>query len=260
MKLTVLHSTGKTADLEVSDAVFNVKVNKSLLAQAVRVYLSNQRQGTSRSKTRSEVARTKKKWFKQKGTGNARHGARSANIFVGGGTVHGPTGNENWTLNLSKMMKKKALASALTSQKDHITVTTMLADIQPKTKDAHAYLQRLAPAVKRVLLVVDQKMDNILRSTNNLSYVEVTTAQRLNIYELLLAEKIIMTKEAAHQLEARVLGTVKKDVTPTVEKKEVNEVKPKKAVKKTVEKKKPVVKKVAKKAVTQKKATETKKK
>lgn len=259
MKFTILHSTGKTAELEVSDAVFNTSVNKPLLAQAVRVYLSNQRQGTSRSKTRSEIARTKKKWFKQKGTGNARHGARSANIFVGGGTVHGPTGNENWTLHLSKMMKKKALASALTSQKEHITITSMLADIQPKTKDAHAYLQRLAPEAKRVLLVLDQKMDNILRSTNNLDYVQVTTAQRLNVYELLLAEKIIMTKEAVHQLEARALGLEKKVVSQSNVTSKVKEAEPKKATKKSVEKKATVAKKTAKKESV-KKTTKTQKK
>ena len=251
MKLTVLHSTGKTADLIVRDEVFAAKVNKPLLAQAVRVFLSNQRQGTSSSKTRSDVARTKKKWFKQKGTGNARHGARSANIFVGGGVVHGPTGNENWNLSLSKNMRKQALASALSAQIEKIVVTTMLGDIQPKTKDAHAYLQRLAPNVKKVLIVVDQKMENIYRSTKNLPYVQITSAARVNIYELLLAQKIILTKEAVHQLEARILKLNEK---PEIVEKKVAK------VKEVVQpEKKPVVKKTIKKPTSKKPVKSAKK-
>ena len=75
MKLQVVHTSGKSTELEVAKAVFGEKPNTSLLAQALRVYQLNQRQGTAKVKTRSEVARTKKKWYKQKGTGGARHGA-----------------------------------------------------------------------------------------------------------------------------------------------------------------------------------------
>src|SRR5690554_4960009 len=105
MKLTVITATSKASSIEVSDAVFGQKANPTLLAQAVRVYLSNLRQGTSKVKTRSEVSRTRAKWYRQKGTGNARHGARSAPIFVGGGVAHGPNGQQNWTKSLSRKMK-----------------------------------------------------------------------------------------------------------------------------------------------------------
>lgn len=208
MQFTVSNTTGKSTTLEASDAVFATKVNKPLIAQAVRVFLSNARQGTSKTKTRAEVARTKKKWFKQKGTGNARHGARSANIFVGGGVSHGPTGHENWSLNLSKQMKKKALMSALSAQKDSIVVTTVFGDIQAKTKDAQAFLKKLAPKGKRILVVVDREMDNIARSMSNIANVVMTSAQNMNILDVTLADSIIMTKEAVKMVEDRLAGKV----------------------------------------------------
>lgn len=207
MKFTVLNTTGKSTSLEVSDKVFGGKVNKPLIAQAVRVYLSNQRQGTSKVKTRAEVDRTKKKWFKQKGTGNARHGARSANIFVGGGISHGPTGGQNWTLTLSKNMKKSAMMSALSSQQENMLVTTVLSDIQPKTKDAVAFLQKLAPGSKKTLVVLHESMENIHRSMKNIPTVLIRSAKQLSVYETMLADKIIFTKDAVKQLEERLAGT-----------------------------------------------------
>ncbi len=89
MKLPLLTPTGVTGTISVSEALFKAEVNPILLAQVVRVYLANSRQATSKVKTRSEINRTKKKWYRQKGTGGARHGARTANIFVGRGVSHG---------------------------------------------------------------------------------------------------------------------------------------------------------------------------
>lgn len=204
MKFTVLNTTGKDTTLEASDAVFARESNPDLIAQAVRVYLANQRQGTAKVKTRSEINRTKKKWFRQKGTGNARHGARSANIFVGGGVVHGPTGRQNYSLKMPAKMKQAALCSVLSTQRENIIVTTVLGDIQPKTKDAAAYLAKLAPNKKRILVVTQEKMPNIWRSMNNLSHVIVTTVQGLNIFNASAADQIIFTKEAVKALEARL--------------------------------------------------------
>ncbi len=236
MKLNVINTTGKNTTITVSDEVFAAKVNAPLMAQAVRVYLSNQRQGTSKVKTRAEINRTKKKWFKQKGTGNARHGARTPNIFVGGGVAHGPAGTTDWTLKLSKQMKRKALMSALSAQIDNILVTTVLEGVKPKTKDVVAYLSKLVPVNSRVLVVVDKAEENLIRSTNNLENVLISSAHRLNIHEVLLAEKIILNKDAVKAIEARLLGeavvaTKNEEVSEVTE-----EVKPKKAVKKTAKK------------------------
>jgi large subunit ribosomal protein L4 len=90
MQLPVIDSTSKNEKMRVNDILFSDQSVDALLAQAIKVYQSNLRQGTSYTKTRSEVKRTKKKWYKQKGTGNARHGSRNPNIFVGGGVSHGP--------------------------------------------------------------------------------------------------------------------------------------------------------------------------
>lgn len=256
MQFTVLNTTGKSTTLEASDAVFGVTPNKALIAQSVRVFLSNQRQGTAKTKTRAEVNRTKKKWFKQKGTGNARHGARSSNIFVGGGTGHGPTGHENWSLTMAKQMKKKAMISALSTQKDQIVVTTVLSDIEPKTKDAVAFLKKLAPESKKILIVLHQDMENINRSMHNLSHVIITTVERLNILDIAYADAVIMTKESVKALEDRLVGASKK-VAKTVVAAEsapvvstTSEVKAeKKATKKSEVKEKPVKKAVAKKKV-----------
>ena len=143
MKLKVITPTSKSSSIEVSDSVFAQKSNPALVAQAVRVYLSNLRQGSAKVKTRSAVKRTKSKWYKQKGTGNARHGSKNAPIFVGGGVAHGPTGNENWKKDLSRKMKSKALRVALSMQVENIVVTDNLNSIGGKTTEAVKFLNKM---------------------------------------------------------------------------------------------------------------------
>lgn len=237
MQLQVVHTTGKSTEITVSDAVFATKVNKPLLAQAVRVYLSNQRQGSAKTKTRGEIARTKKKWYRQKGTGGARHGARTPSLFVGGGVTFGPTGTQNFTKKLPKMMRRSALMSALSSQSSNIVVTTVLDSIQPKTKDAVAFLKKLAPDAKRILLVTDTSKNNIQRSTNNLDWVLSTTASMMNVYETLLADKIIFTKEAIKMLEDRLVGEEGSDKEAKLQSDKVEKVKSTSQKEKVVEKK-----------------------
>lgn len=263
MQFTVHNTTGKSTTLEGNDVVFAAKANPVLIAQAVRVFLSNQRQGSVKKKTRSEINRTKTKWFKQKGTGNARHGARTPNIFVGGGLSHAPNGEQNWTKDLSKQMKRKAMIAALSAQNENIIVTTVFGDIQPKTKDAVAFLKKLAPDSKRTLVVLHENMDNIVRSMQNLSNVVLTTSQHLNILDVVFADTLIMTKEAVKQVEQRLAPDSKESQQvskSTAEAKKVSEVKEAKkitkpAIKKTAEKKsvKTDVKKSPAKKVTPKK-------
>jgi len=134
MQLPVIDSTSKNEKIRVSDILFSDKAADQLLAQAIRVYQANLRQGTSYTKTRSEVKRTKKKWYKQKGTGNARHGARTPNIFVGGGVSHGPRAIENWSLKLNRKSKLIALQQALTLQKKNLFVSKDIATLKGKTR------------------------------------------------------------------------------------------------------------------------------
>lgn len=204
MKLTVASTVGQTSSMEVSDVVFGAVINPELISQAVRVYQSNQRQGSSKVLTRSEVARTKKKWFKQKGTGNARHGARNANIFVGGGVAHGPTGEQNWSLKLSTTMRKAALISALSAQVKNITVADDVNQLDGKTSSALKMLSKLFPEASHILVVVDKTDPMIVRSLRNLAHVSLVSADRVTTFEVASSDGIVMTKTAVKALESRL--------------------------------------------------------
>lgn len=204
MKLRVASTIGKDTTMTVTDAVFSAPVNQQLIAQAVRVYLSNQRQGTSKTKTRSEIARTKKKWFKQKGTGNARHGARTPNIFVGGGVSHGPTGLQNYSLKMSASQRKNALKSALSAQKDRILVCDDLTQLDGKTSSAQKMLVKLLPEASRILIILDKPSQMVLRSLRNMPSVLMTSPVLLNTFEVASADAIVFTKESVKALEARL--------------------------------------------------------
>ncbi len=261
MKLTVASTVGQNSTMTVSDAVFAVKVNQELVAQAVRVYLSNQRQGTSKVKTRGEINRTKKKWFKQKGTGNARHGARTANLFVGGGVAHGPTGTQNWSLKITATMKRSALVSALSAQVSNTVICDDLEQLDGKTTSAHKLFEKMLPNAKHVLVVLPKPSDMVMRSLSNLPYVYVTTAQMLNTYEVAYSDAIVMTKDAVKLLEDRLGKTEKSKKTESVKAEPVVKAaakpakaeKTEKVEKKAVTKAKPAVKAAPKKKVAAKK-------
>jgi len=216
MKLTTYTKTGNKSKTAVtaSEAVFNAEINKTLLSQGIRVYLANQRQGTSKVKNRSAVNRTKKKLHAQKGTGNARHGSRNAPIFVGGGIAHGPTGLANWKLKLTKRFKSQALISALSAQKENIVVCDGFNDLTGKTKQAVELLSKIRDKNEKVLVVLTESKPEIIRGLRNIQRVAVTRAERINIYEVSLADKIIITNDAVKQLEeklAKHIKVVKKD-------------------------------------------------
>jgi large subunit ribosomal protein L4 len=209
MTVQVVTTSGKNTTLEVNKDVFGATPNERLLAQAVHVYQSNQRQGTSRVKTRGEINRTKKKWYKQKGTGGARHGARTPSIFVGGGVAHGPTGMSDWSRDLSKSQRRKALTYALSMKVNEkaLMVSEELEKLTAKTKQTAAFLKKIVGGDGRILIVLHDGLDNVLRSTRNIENVLVTQADRLNVYELLLADKVMLTKGAVKKIEERFVET-----------------------------------------------------
>ncbi|MDH5533577.1 MAG: 50S ribosomal protein L4 [Candidatus Pacebacteria bacterium] len=240
MKLTKITATSKSS-LTVNDSIFAAEVNEVLLSQAVRIYLSNKRQGTSKVKTRAEVKRTKKKWFKQKGTGNARHGARSAHIFVGGGVAHGPKGNENWKLKLTNVMRKKALISALSAQANEIIVSDELMSLSGKTKDAVSLMTKLAPETSKILIIINESKEEVLRGLRNIESILIVSASRVNALEIAMADKIIVTSDAIKTIEDRLEAKKETKRTKRVVKEEV-----KKESKTAEVKEAKVVKKVAK--------------
>lgn len=211
MKLKVVRTSSRDSSITVSDLIFNKK-NDQLLAQAVLVYLSNKRQGTSKTQTRSEVSRTTRKWYRQKGTGNARHGARDATLFVGGAVAHGPTGTENWKKTLTKKQKKQALIAGLSAQVKNIVINDEILELSGKTKQADELLNKiiknfnedLVTDKTKILIVADKRNEKLNQATSNLSNVKILLTNQLNALMVSQADLIIMTSEAVSALEKQL--------------------------------------------------------
>lgn len=206
MKLKVITPTSKASALEVSDMIFGQKMNQPLLSQAVRVYLTNLRQGTSKVKTRGEVNRTKAKWYRQKGTGNARHGSRNAPIFVGGGKAHGPNGTQNWQRSLSHKMKLQALRVALSAQVEQIVVTDNLNGLKGRTREASKLLKKMLGELKKTLIVLSDDTQLVARGLRNIQEVLLVNAKQLTALDVVSADQVVLTKESLQLLEKRLLA------------------------------------------------------
>ncbi len=188
--------------------IFGVAENPKLLAQAVRVYLANQRQGNASTKNRGEVRGSTRKIYQQKGTGRARHGGIRAPIFVGGGIALGPRPHD-FSMNLPQKMKKLALFSALSSKlrDDEIKIISELDKIQPKTKIMAKILKVLDINGKTLLVTPGGSKDfeKVYRSARNIKDMKIITAPTLNTYEVLDTNKIILMKDSIDQLKKHFL-------------------------------------------------------
>jgi len=192
---------GEAADkTKLPGEVFEVKVAPTLLAQAARVYLANQRQTGAKTRTRGEVAKTTAKMYRQKGTGRARHGSYSAPIFVGGGVAHGPDGNQNWKRKLTKAMSKKALLGALSirAAENKLGVIAGADKASGKTKEAAKLMTKMGKEFQQGLLVVGEEQKEAAQAWRNIA--DVITRERLNTYEVLRHKAIILTSEAIVEL------------------------------------------------------------
>lgn len=196
--------------MQLPEEIFNAKINKTLMAQAVRVYLANQRQGNASTKTRGEVTGSTRKIYRQKGTGRARHGGVRAPLFVHGGIAHGPKPQDH-SLALPKKMRKAALFSALTAKLigQKIKIVSDLETIEPKTRSMAVALRKLDLAAK-TLLVMPVDIETVIRAGRNLPDVTITAANRLNTYEILNAKQILFMKDAIKRLEEVFLPEVKR--------------------------------------------------
>ncbi|TXG78636.1 50S ribosomal protein L4 [Candidatus Dojkabacteria bacterium] len=191
--------------------VFGAKINNVLMAQAVRVYLANQRQGNAHTKSRGEITLTTAKWYRQKGTGRARHGAQSAPIFVGGGVAHGPKAHD-FTLSLPKKMRRAALISALSQKaKDgEITILSGFEKVEPKTKAMSEVIAKITADKKRkskILVIASntpKNMPNIYRAGRNIKNVDIISADLLNTYEVLKHKNLLVMKESIEVLSGGV--------------------------------------------------------
>ncbi len=207
MKLKLYSLTEKPTTVTVPETVFGAAVNLPLIAQAVHVYRSNLRQGGAKAKTRGDVSLTTKKMYKQKGTGNARHGAFSAPQFVGGGVAHGPTGMENWKRSLTPVLARKALVSALSAlaADKKVAVVADLEKLDGKTKTAAKFITEISEKTgEKVLIVVDQSHTNVIRSLRNLANVKITSATRLNTLAAVSVQQVVIMQPALELLAQRL--------------------------------------------------------
>lgn len=182
--------------------IFGVKVKPVTIAQAVRVYLANQRKANAKTKTRGEVERTTAKMYKQKGTGKARHGSFSAPIFVGGGIAHGPTGEQNYKLNLPAKVRRLAIKGVLTNKAKakQVTVLDDAVSIKGKTKEAQAWMKKTGLTDKKISLILTNGQDGLERAFRNIEKVKIVRPNNLNVYNILTGGQIVITSEALAEM------------------------------------------------------------
>lgn len=188
--------------------VFSVEVtNHELLKTAYNAYLDNARTNNATTKLRGEVSGGGRKPWKQKGTGRARVGSIRSPLWKGGGVTFGPTGNENYTTKISKSAKRTATKQALSlSSKDgNVAVIEAFDPKEGKTKAAVELLAKLG-ASRRTLVVVAEKTDNQIRSTDNIPKVKLVGAKYLNVYDIMNADMIVFEKAALDIVKNWLVG------------------------------------------------------
>ena len=195
----------EVGEVELSDVVFGAPFNEPLIHAAVRNYMANARQGTSATKTRGDVSGAGRKLWKQKGTGRARIASLRSPLWKGGGNVHGPQPRD-WSYNMPKKMRQGALRSALSERvrEGNVFVVDSWSFDKPKTKEFAQSLSTLGLAGK-TLIVDSLENDNLLLSARNLRHAKVVNSFGLNIYDLLYHDQLVLSREAAAQLD-QLLG------------------------------------------------------
>jgi large subunit ribosomal protein L4 len=209
LSLSVFDLTGKeTGTLELPKEIFAVEADPKLIAQYVRVFRTNQRQGTVATKTRAEVQTSTRKIYRQKGTGRARHGAKSAPIFVGGGVAFGPQPRE-YHSSINKKQRRKALFAALTmALKDHKVsgLTDAAMTGEAKTSRVAGFLKARELGSKKTLIVLPKMEKNsIVLASRNIPLVQLTGAASLNAYAVLSAHAVLFAESAVPALSNHFL-------------------------------------------------------
>ena len=199
--VSVYNMEGKeVGTMELNDAVFGVEINDHLVHLAVVRQLANNRQGTQKAKTRSEVSGGGRKPWRQKGTGHARQGSTRAPQWTGGGVVFAPTPRE-YSFKMNKKEKRMALKSALTSrvQENKLIVLDELKFDAIKTKSMKAVLDNLN--VTKALVVLNDNDKNVVLSARNLANVATAQTSTINVYDILKYNTVVVTKAAVATIE-----------------------------------------------------------
>ncbi|MGN0131033.1 MAG: 50S ribosomal protein L4 [Lachnospiraceae bacterium] len=199
--VSVYNMEGKeVGKMDLNDAVFGVEINEHLVHMAVVAQLANKRQGTQKAKTRSEVSGGGRKPWRQKGTGHARQGSTRSPQWTGGGVVFAPTPRD-YTIKLNKKEKQAALKSALTSkvQDGNLIVVDELKFDEIKTKAFKTVMNNLQ--VENGLVVLADNDTNTVMSARNLDKINTTLTNTINVYDVMKAKKVVLTKDSVAKLE-----------------------------------------------------------
>ena len=207
MELSVYKIDGTESGKKVvlDEKVFGVEPNDHVIYLDVLQYLAAQRQGTAKTKDRSEVAYSTKKLGRQKGGGGARHGSLKAGIFVGGGNVFGPKPRD-YRFKLNKKVKQLARVSALSykAAENKIVIVEPFAMDAPKTKEFKTILSNIKAGDRKVLFVLPENSNNIFLSSRNLTNVQVITVDEINTYAIMNAHSLVLVDGVQDILAARV--------------------------------------------------------
>ena len=199
--VSVYNMEGKeVGKIDLNDAIFGVEVNEHLVHMAVVQQLANNRQGTQKAKTRSEVSGGGRKPWRQKGTGHARQGSTRAPQWTGGGVVFAPVPRD-YSFKMNRKEKRLALKSALTSrvQENKLIVVDELKFDGIKTKNFKAVMDNLK--VNKALVVLGEEDKNVVMSARNIPTVQTTLTSTINVYDIMKAGTVVLTKDAVAKIE-----------------------------------------------------------
>ena len=200
-EVSVLNMEGsEVGKMKLNDAIFGVEINEHLVHQAVVTQLANDRQGTQKAKTRSEVRGGGRKPWRQKGTGHARQGSIRAPQWTGGGVVFAPTPRD-YSKKMNKKEKRIALKSALTSRvkEGKFIVVDELKFDAPKTKEFASVMENLK--AEKALVVINDNDANVVKSAANIPTVKTASTNTINVYDILKYDTVVVTQDAVKTIE-----------------------------------------------------------
>ncbi|MEI6532245.1 MAG: 50S ribosomal protein L4 [Candidatus Roizmanbacteria bacterium] len=209
VSINIYDISGKVvSEMEMPVEIFSVIVNESLLTQAIRVYQVNQRQGNASTKTRGEVVGSSRKIYKQKGTGNARHGNIRAPIFVGGGITGGPR-SKDFELKMNKKQKVHALLTALTIKAQSnciIGLDKSVLTMKPKTKEVGQFMKSVDLNKSVLFVIPEAKQTGFYISAKNIPNISVVSANQINPYDIMKYSKIVLIEGSVNAISSHFLN------------------------------------------------------
>jgi large subunit ribosomal protein L4 len=201
MEVEVLNKAGGAGKIDLPDGVFNVKPKKTVLYEAVRSYLANQRQGNASTKGRSEVKASGRKPWKQKGLGRARAGTAASPIWKGGGVTFGPKPRDYY-FSLPRKERRLAIRCALSikARGGDVKIVDGISIDEPKTRLAAELIKSLGLEGGKCLLVLPERNENIIKGMRNIPGITTTIAKDLNVYDVMNCETVVFDKQAVDKV------------------------------------------------------------